>query len=550
MYLSHFGLREFPFSITPDPRFLYMSARHREALAHLVYGVGEHGGFVQLTGEVGTGKTSICRCLLEQLPSHVDIALILNPRVSPVELLALVCDELRIPYPAGTESQKELVDRLHRHLLEAHGRGRRTVVIIDEAQNLASEVLEEVRLLTNLETTTDKLLQVILIGQPELAALLEEAKLRQLAQRITARYHLEPLSRLETCAYVRHRLGVAGRRAPLFTPSALRRLHRETYGIPRLINAIADRALLGAYTREQSRVDAATVRRAAAEVLGRPLRLWQRWARRATAAALVAVASGAGFVLLAPGEIGRDEARRAAAVTRPVDPTLTGVSATAASLTTAGTSGRDPGPRLAEVLRDPALPATKVDALTVLLDLWGVQPAGGPPDCEIPPAGTLECLAAVGTWQKLRRLDLPAALELVGPGGEQRYGVLTGLTASEATIRFGDRVVTALLAEVEPFWDGSLRRPLAAPARGAPGPARSQWPCRRLAPTAHGAGCRRRSADRERPAVRPGPVGAGHGLPAGPLGSSPTAWSVARPRWSGGGAEWGPDVPRLSAGTP
>jgi len=198
MYLSHFGLREPPFSITPDPRFLYMSARHREALAHLVYGVGEHGGFVQLSGEVGTGKTSVCRCLLEQLPSQVDVALVLNPRLSPVELLAAVCDELRIAYPAGTTSPKELVDRLYRHLLEAHSRGRRTVLIVDEAQNLAPEVLEEVRLLTNLETTREKLLQVILIGQPELAALLEQPKLRQLAQRVTARYHLEPLSRAET----------------------------------------------------------------------------------------------------------------------------------------------------------------------------------------------------------------------------------------------------------------------------------------------------------------------------------------------------------------
>src|SRR6185436_1901090 len=232
MYLAHFGLREPPFSITPDPRFLYMSGRHREALAHLVYGVGEHGGFVQLTGEVGTGKTSVCRCLLEQLPPHVDLALVFNPRLSPVELLATVCDELRITYPAGTTSAKELVDRLHRHLLEAHTGGRRTVLIIDEAQSLSPDVLEEVRLLTNLETTREKLLQVILIGQPELAAILEQPKLRQLAQRVTARYHLEPLSRMETRAYIRHRLAVAGRGRAAFTAAALRTLHRRSRGIP------------------------------------------------------------------------------------------------------------------------------------------------------------------------------------------------------------------------------------------------------------------------------------------------------------------------------
>jgi general secretion pathway protein A len=469
MYLPHFGLREPPFSITPDPRFLYMSARHREALAHLVYGVGEHGGFVQLTGEVGTGKTSVCRCLLEQLPDRVDVALVLNPRVSPVELLALVCDELRIPYPTDTRSQKDLVDRLHHHLLEAHGRGRRTVLILDEAQNLSPEVLEEVRLLTNLETATEKLLQIIMIGQPELAALLEQPKLRQLAQRVTARYHLEPLSQVETRAYVRHRLGVAGRVAPVFTPAGLRRLHRETAGIPRLINAIADRALLGAYTRDEGRVDARTVRRAAAEVLGRPLRLWQRWSRGVAAVALVAVAVGAGVVLFAPGIVGRDEAHRGGMASGPPDPTLTG-----APTATAGASERAPAPRLAEVLRDPALPATKGDALTVLLHLWGVHAAAGQPDCERPPAGSLECLAATGTWQKLRRLDLPAALELSGPEGERRYGVLTSLTASEATLRFGDRAVTALLADIEPFWDGAFvmfwRPPSGDVRRGALGP--------------------------------------------------------------------------------
>jgi general secretion pathway protein A len=307
MYLSHFALREAPFSITPDPRFLYMSARHREALAHLIYGVGERGGFVQLTGEVGTGKTSVCRCLLEQLPPKVDVALVLNPRLSPVELLAVICDELRIPYPAGTTSSRELVDRLQRHLLEAHGRGQRTVLILDEAQNLTPDVLEEVRLLTNLETTTEKLLQIILIGQPELAAILEQPKLRQLAQRVTARYHLEPLSRADTRAYVQHRLAVAGRRSQtIFSEAALRMLHRQSYGIPRMINAMADRALLGAFARDRAHVDAATVRRAADEVLGRRPGGWRLWGRRAAVVALLAVALGAALLALAPS-VGGDE---------------------------------------------------------------------------------------------------------------------------------------------------------------------------------------------------------------------------------------------------
>jgi general secretion pathway protein A len=172
MYLKHFNLTDRPFAITPDPRFLYLSARHREALAHLLYGLGEGGGFVQLTGEVGTGKTTICRCLLEHVPDNVDLALVLNPKVTAYELIATVCDELGIDYPLENSSIKTLTDVLNRYLLEAYAQGRRTVLIIDEAQNLSADVLEQVRLLTNLETATQKLLQIILIGQPELRTLL------------------------------------------------------------------------------------------------------------------------------------------------------------------------------------------------------------------------------------------------------------------------------------------------------------------------------------------------------------------------------------------
>jgi general secretion pathway protein A len=550
MYLSHFGLREPPFSIAPDPRFLYMSGRHREALAHLIYGVGEHGGFVQLTGEVGTGKTSVCRCLLEQLPPHVNLALVFNPRLSPVELLATVCDELRIPYPAGTTSAKELVDRLQRHLLEAHASGRRTVLIIDEAQNLAPEVLEEVRLLTNLETTREKLLQVILIGQPELAAILEQPKLRQLAQRVTARYHLEPLSRQETLAYIRHRLAVAGRGRAVFTPAALGALYRRSRGIPRIINAIADRALLGAYTRERAQVDAATVRRAAAEVLGEAPRIWwHRWARGAAAAALAVALGALGLVLLAPGQIARMDGAGESAVPPPIvspSPSLAGGPMPASAPVPTQTG---PAPRLADVLRDPGVPASKGDALVVLQALWGVPAGGGRPDCERPPPGALECLAAVGDWQKLRRLDLPAALELAAPGGERRYGVLTALTPSEATLRFGDRVVTALLAEVEAVWDGGfllLWRPPPGELpvrRGARGPA-VDWLRQRMG-RADGAG----------EAVVPGQAY------DQPLVERVTTFHQARALEPDGvvgretaivlrRAEWGPEVPRLTAGTP
>ncbi len=267
MYLEHFNLTERPFSITPDPRFLYMSARHREALAHLLYGLSEGGGFVQLTGEVGTGKTTICRCLLEQVPDNVDIALVLNPKVTSTELIATVCDELGIEYPAGATSIKALTDVLNRYLLDAYARGRRTVLILDEAQNLSADVLEQVRLLTNLETSTQKLLQIVLIGQPELRSLLAREDMRQLSQRVTARYHLDPISREEAGAYIRHRLQICGTTQPVFSKRSVDRIQQLSGGIPRLINVLCDRSMLGAYVEGKVQVDPKVVKKAAREVL-------------------------------------------------------------------------------------------------------------------------------------------------------------------------------------------------------------------------------------------------------------------------------------------
>ena len=297
MYTEYFGLREPPFSLTPDPHFLYLSARHREALAHLRFGVEQGGGFVQLTGEVGTGKTTLCRSLLEQLGDCVDAALILSPRLSACELLASICAELGVDVDARAHSPKGLVDALNEYLLRVHADGRNTVVIIDEAQNLSPDVLEQVRLLTNLETAKHKLLQVILVGQPELRTLLGRNDLRQLAQRITARYHLMPLNRAETAAYIRHRLAVSGAWRALFTPRAQGRVHRVSGGVPRLINAVCDRAMLGAYAREEQQVGVRLVRRAAAEVLGdtRPRRVWRRWIAAAVGALGLAVLAGGWF---------------------------------------------------------------------------------------------------------------------------------------------------------------------------------------------------------------------------------------------------------------
>lgn len=269
MYHTFFGLTEPAFSIAVNPRYLYMSQQHKEALAHLLYGVAG-GGFVMLTGEVGTGKTTIIRCLLEQMPENTDIAIVMNPMSNVPELLTTICDELGATYIKDEPSVKDLTDALHTFLLHNHTHGRNTVLLIDEAQLLSTQALEQVRLLTNLETTTQKLLHIILVGQPELKALLSKPELRQLAQRITARFHLTPLSLSETQAYIRHRLKIAGipeGRSP-FPYTIIKRIHAFTGGIPRLINVICERCLIGAYGSNKQRVDNLIFNAARKEVIG------------------------------------------------------------------------------------------------------------------------------------------------------------------------------------------------------------------------------------------------------------------------------------------
>jgi general secretion pathway protein A len=272
MYQNHFGLREAPFSIAPNPRYLYMSQRHQEALAHLLYGLGGDGGFVLLTGEVGAGKTTICRCLLEQVPESCDVAYIFNPKLTAVELLSTICAEFHISVPVANTSIKVFIDQINNYLLSAHARGRNTVLIIDEAQNLAIDVLEQMRLLTNLETNQRKLLQIILIGQPELATMLEQPELRQLAQRIVARYHLGSLTRSEVAAYVGHRLAVSGVQRHLFPAALSGDLFRLSRGVPRVVNVLCDRALLGAFVKGRDKVSRAILSQAAKEAFHHPVK--------------------------------------------------------------------------------------------------------------------------------------------------------------------------------------------------------------------------------------------------------------------------------------
>jgi len=269
MYCDYFGLSSPPFSITPDPRYLFMSNRHQEALAHLIFGVKEGGGFVQLTGEVGTGKTTLIRALLGQLDKNIDVALILNPCLTAFEFVASLCDDLHIAYPLGTSSLKVLIGHLNDFLLQAHAKGRRVILIVDEAQNFQADVLEQIRLLTNLETSQEKLLQIILVGQPELRDLLSTVDMRQLAQRVTARYHLTSMTHEESKEYIQHRLRVAGANHSLFTDGAINQITKLSKGVPRLINILCDRALLGAYAKNVYQVKTSFVKHAAREVGGK-----------------------------------------------------------------------------------------------------------------------------------------------------------------------------------------------------------------------------------------------------------------------------------------
>lgn len=452
MYLDFFGLSSPPFSIAPDPGFLFLTARHEEALAHLLYGTTQQGGFILLTGEIGTGKTTLCRHFLNLVPDHYQTAFIFNPKISAHELLATICDEFGIEVPAGATSSKQLTDLLNVRLLEIHASGKNALLVIDEAQNLAMDVLEQVRLLTNLETDRHKLLQIILIGQPQLKDLLQREDLHQLSQRIIARYHLSPLSRQETADYVRHRLLTSGcsqaRAMTLFPAPVLREIYRKTLGVPRLINVLCDRALLGAWVESLPSVSRRIVKRAAQEVMGdeKPGR-WS-WLRHWRAAG-VALTLGAGLAWLIPS----------------LPPLLTEIPTSNAKLA-------DRAPAQAGLPEN----GTQAAAFRSLLGLWGVTVEDTEPlddestACSSASRHRLRCFSASNrSWQQFRQFNLPAVLTLRSPSGREFHAVIESASADEASLLVDGQPVRWSLQQLAFYWTGRFTLlwslPAAAPAQ-------------------------------------------------------------------------------------
>ncbi|HWH81646.1 MAG TPA: AAA family ATPase [Burkholderiaceae bacterium] len=467
MYASFFGLKHEPFSIAPDPRYLFMSERHREALAHLLYGVGGGGGFVLLSGEIGAGKTTVCRCFLEQMPRRTNVAYIFNPKLTVTELLQSVCEEFRIKPPAkagGEPTVKDYLDPLNQFLLKTHAVGQNNVLIIDEAQMLSAEVLEQLRLLTNLETNERKLLQIILIGQPELRDLLARPELEQLAQRVIARYHLGALTADETERYIRHRLSVAGMTVAMpFDAKAMQRIHQLSRGVPRRINLLCDRALLGAYASGKGQVDRAIVDRAAREVFDkegaaslprRPFDGQKLWSLVALGGAALAA------LVLLISFVWRGGAASAPAVAAA--PSASAPRAAVAASANASSAAAAPAAPLAFLspaelqVRFKTLNRDERDAWRQLAPAWKLALDDGDP-CATAQRSQVQCFRSPSsTLALIRQLDRPGIVTLRDENDRPVYALLTGLTSDAATLRVGEVSQTIRLVSLATLWRGDF----------------------------------------------------------------------------------------------
>ncbi|MBL8279368.1 MAG: AAA family ATPase [Pelomonas sp.] len=467
MYAPFYGLRQAPFSIAPDPHYLFMSERHREALAHLLYGLDGGGGFVLLTGEIGAGKTTVCRCFLEQIPANCNVAYVFNPRLTATELLQSICDEFHVAVPAGAQTVKAYVDPLNAFLLAQHAAGRNNVLIIDEAQNLSADVLEQLRLLTNLETSERKLLQVVLIGQPELRDMLARPELEQLAQRVIARFHLGALSEGETAKYIFHRMKVAGLTGPLpFDRPALKVIHEITRGVPRRINLLCDRALLGGYAGGLTTVTPDIVRKAAAEVFDQPrsTRARSRGRRRRdpvglALVVLAAVLAGAGltWALQQPWQASRSAREAAPARTAA----LPASAAPAASATAAAASAPAPAasaaPPAPAPLRLADWQADDAAAWAALADRWGLPLPAKADACTVAQQRGLQCYrSGTGSLSLIRLIDRPVLLTLQRPGQPAALAALVALDGQHATLVVQGQPRRVALADLASTWRGEF----------------------------------------------------------------------------------------------
>jgi general secretion pathway protein A len=531
MYAPYFGLKHEPFSIAPDPHYLFMSERHREALAHLLYGLGGGGGFVLLTGEIGTGKTTLCRLFLEQIPANCNVAYIFNPKLTVAELLQSVCEEFHVGVPQAGASVKQYVDRLNEFLLQSHAAGRNNVLIIDEAQNLSAEVLEQLRLLTNLETSERKLLQIILIGQPELRQMLARPELEQLGQRVIARYHLGALTRSETEQYIRHRMEVAGLERPFpFEPKALKGVHDLARGVPRRINLLCDRALLGAFAGSRATVDRKTVAKAAEEVFGAAIPATP--VRHRTALVLgLGLAAGAG-IFAAATRVAQDEAPTRTVATGPV---RTASAAHAAS-----------APASAVVLAKatmsapPQLLHDSNEAWRELARVWKVESIEGDP-CKALAKQQLQCFSKSLNLALIRELGRPGIVTLDAQQGTPSYALLTSLTRESATLRAAGTEQTVTLAALAARWQGEFatlwHTPPGYGAKGETGPETVDWIAARLASASGQAAPQGRSTMNAQLRSQLRAFQLAHGLPADGLPGPMTYMQLNR----AGGA----DEPRL-----